>query len=64
MRTGALALALLCAALPARAGNQDEERLSNSVRASLQAAIADRAVSVLLFKSGSVNAQKWLWEML
>ena len=45
------------------AGNQDEEKLSDSVRASLQAAIADRAVPVLLFKSGSDNAHKWLSEM-
>ena len=59
----ALLLALLCAPLHARAGNQDEERLSDSVRASLQAAIADRAVPVLLFKSGADNAHKWLSEM-
>jgi len=67
MRTGALALALafamLCAVPPAHAGNQDEERLSDSVRASLQAAIADRAVPVLLFKSGADNAHQWLSEM-
>jgi len=61
--TRALALAVLLAALPAYAGNQDEERLSDSVRASLQAAIADRAVPVLLFKSGADNAHKWLSEM-
>jgi soluble lytic murein transglycosylase-like protein len=59
----ALLLAVLCAPLLARAGNQDEERLSASVRASLQAAIADRAVPVLLFKSGADNAHKWLSEM-
>jgi soluble lytic murein transglycosylase-like protein len=58
----ALALALLLP-LAALAGNQDEERLSDSVRASLQAAIADRAVPVLLFKSGADNAHKWLAEM-
>jgi soluble lytic murein transglycosylase-like protein len=63
--TRALALAVLLATLPlpAYAGNQDEERLSDSVRASLQAAIADRAVPVLLFKSGADNAHKWLSEM-
>jgi soluble lytic murein transglycosylase-like protein len=33
------------------------------VRASLQASIADRAVPVLLFKSGADNAYKWLAEM-
>src|SRR5260221_6735092 len=59
----ALLLAVLLAPPFARAGNQDEERLSNSVRASLQAAIADRAVPVLLFKSGADNAHKWLSEM-
>jgi soluble lytic murein transglycosylase-like protein len=49
--------------LLALAGNQDEEKLADSVRASLQAAIADRAVPVLLFKSGADNAHKWLSEM-
>ena len=63
MRRAALLAALLVVALPAQAGNQDEERLSDSVRASLQAAIADRAVPVLLFKSGADNAHKWLSEM-
>jgi len=63
MRAAALALVLLCAAPLARAGNQVEERLSDSVRASMQAAIADRAVPVLLFKSGADNAHKWLAEM-
>jgi len=58
-----LLLAALCAPLAARAGNQDEEKLSASVRASLQASIADRAVPVLLFKSGADNAHKWLSEM-
>ena len=63
----AAALAALSVALwvplLACAGNQDEEKLSDSVRASLQAAIADRAVPVLLFKSGADNAHKWLSEM-
>jgi soluble lytic murein transglycosylase-like protein len=59
----ALALAALLAPLLALAGNQDEEKLADSVRASLQAAIADRAVPVLLFKSGADNAYRWLAEM-
>ena len=71
MRTGALALALtfplafslLCAALPAHAGNQVEEKLSDSVRAQLRGAIADRAVPVISFDSGTENAHKWLYEM-
>ena len=62
MRRAAL-FALLFAPLVAVAGNQDEERLSDSMRASLQAAIADRAVPVLLFRSGADNAHKWLSEM-
>jgi soluble lytic murein transglycosylase-like protein len=56
-----LATPLLC--LPALAGNQAEEKLADSVRASLQAAIADRGVPVLLFKGGSDDAHKWLSEM-
>jgi len=67
MRTGALALALtfplLCAALSAHAGNQVEEKLSDSVRAQLRGAIADRAVPVISFDSGADNAHKWLYEM-
>jgi len=59
----ALALAALLAPLAALAGNQDEEKLADSVRASLQAAIADRAVPVLNFKSGADNAHRWLSEM-
>ncbi len=65
--TSVLAFCLMLVALfapqPARAGNQEEERLSASVRASLQAAIADRAVPVLLFKGGADDAHKWLSEM-
>ena len=49
--------------LLASAGNQLEERLSDSARASLQASIADRAVPVLSFQSGSDNAHKWIFEM-
>ena len=63
MRTGALALALLCAAPLAHAGNQVEERLSDSVRAQLRGAIADRAVPVISFDTGADNAHKWLYEM-
>ncbi|HEY6967181.1 MAG TPA: transglycosylase SLT domain-containing protein [Burkholderiales bacterium] len=59
----ALALAALLLPLAALAGNQDEEKLADSVRASLQAAIADRAVPVLIFKSGADNAYRWLAEM-
>ena len=58
-----LALAALLAPLAALAGNQDEEKLADSVRASLQAAIADRAVPVLNFRSGADNAHRWLAEM-
>ena len=63
MRRAALLAALLVVALPAQAGNQDEERLADSVRASLQSAIADRAVPVLLFKGGPDSAYRWLSEM-
>ncbi|MCC6212067.1 MAG: lytic transglycosylase domain-containing protein [Burkholderiales bacterium] len=63
MRVGALALALLCAASPALAGNQVEEKLAESVRAQLRGAIADRGVPVILFESGPENAHKWLYEM-
>ena len=57
------ALALFCFPMLAAAGNQIEERLSDSARASLQASIADRAVPVLSFNSGSENAHKWIFEM-
>ena len=60
---GALALALLLAPGFACAGNQLEEQLADSVRAQLQAAIADRGVPTISFKSGSENAHKWLYEM-
>jgi soluble lytic murein transglycosylase-like protein len=59
----ALLLACLWIPLTAFAGNQIEERLSDSARASLQASIADRAVPVLSFQSGSENAHKWIFEM-
>jgi soluble lytic murein transglycosylase-like protein len=58
-----LALAGLIATAPASAGNQIEEQLSDSVRAQLQASIADRGVPVISFDSGTENAHKWLYEM-
>jgi soluble lytic murein transglycosylase-like protein len=62
--TRALAVLLaLCLPTGAQAGNQDEEKLSDSARASLQASIADRAAPVLNFRSGADNAYKWLDEM-
>ena len=60
---GAIALALLLVSLHAFGGNQIEERLSESVRAQLQAAIADRGVPTISFASGPENAHKWLFEM-
>ena len=60
---GTLMLAALLAPWPALAGNQAEEQLADSVRAQLQAAIADRAVPFLNFRSGSENGHKWLFEM-
>ncbi len=63
MRPAVLALVLLCAAPPALAGNQVEEKLSESVRAQLRGAIADRGVPVISFESGPENAHKWLFEM-
>ena len=48
-------LPLLCLPIPALAGNQVEERLSDSARSSLQASIADRAVPVLSFDSPTVG---------
>ncbi len=58
-----LALAMLLAPLPSLAGNQAEEALADSVRSSMQASIADRAVPFLNFKSGAENGHKWLFEM-
>ena len=59
----AIALALLLVPLHAPGGNQIEEKLSDSVRAQLQAAIADRAVPTISFSSGTENAHRWLFEM-
>jgi len=58
-----IALVLLLASFQVSAGNQIEERLSESVRAQLQAAIADRGVPTISFESGTENAHKWLYEM-
>ncbi len=57
------ALAVLLASVHAMAGNQIEERLSESVRAQLQASIADRGVPVISFDSGPESAHRWLYEM-
>ena len=63
----ALALSMLLpsllASLPALAGNQAQEQLADSVRSSMQASIADRAVPVLNFRSGAQSAYLWLSEM-
>ena len=61
--TRTLTLAMLLAPLLALAGNQAEEQLADSVRSSMQASIADRAVPFLNFKSGPENGHKWLFEM-
>ena len=58
-----LAFALLLSSLQAFAGNQAEEKLADSVRSRMQAAIADRAVPTISFSSGTENAHKWLYEM-
>jgi soluble lytic murein transglycosylase-like protein len=58
-----LVLAALLASVQAFAGNQVEEKLAESVRAQLQASIADRGVPVISFDSGAENAHKWLYEM-
>jgi len=55
--------ALLLAPFHAVGGNQLEEALADSVRSSMQASIADRAVPYLNFKSGPENGHKWLFEM-
>ena len=58
-----LGIAILLAPLLALAGNQAEENLAASVRAQLQASIADRVVPYLNFKSGPDNGHQWLFEM-
>lgn len=61
MRVWLLTL-LLTFWLPALAGNQKEEPLSNSVRAMLQKSISDSAAPKLVFASHQEGAQ-WLDEM-
>lgn len=58
---GLVIAALLCA-LPAHAGNQREEALSANVRASLQRALADTAVTRTAFRNPADEAA-WLAEM-
>ena len=58
---GLLLAALLCA-LPVHAGNQREEALSANVRASLQRALADTAVTRTAFQNVADEAA-WLAEM-
>lgn len=57
-----LVLLAVLAPLHALGGNQVYEKLSESVRASMQAQLADRAVPFLNF-SDPDNAQKWVYEM-
>ena len=61
MRTWLLTLLLACS-LPALAGNQKEEPLSNSVRALLQKSISDSAAPKLIFASHEEGTQ-WLDDM-
>jgi soluble lytic murein transglycosylase-like protein len=58
----ALALLLLALPLTALAGAQQYEPLAASVRARLSAAIADKAVPVLNFRSAA-DANRWLHTM-
>ncbi|MFP5505263.1 MAG: lytic transglycosylase domain-containing protein [Gammaproteobacteria bacterium] len=58
---GLVIAALLCA-LPAHAGNQREEALSANMRASLQRALADTAVTRTAFRNVADEAA-WLAEM-
>lgn len=57
-----LVTAALLGALPAHAGNQREEALSANMRASLQRALADTAVTRTAFKNVADEAA-WLKEM-
>jgi soluble lytic murein transglycosylase-like protein len=61
MRVWLLTLLLTCS-LPALAGNQKEEPLSNSVRAMLQKSISDSAAPKLIFASHQEGTQ-WLDDM-
>jgi soluble lytic murein transglycosylase-like protein len=58
----ALLFAALLLALPAQAGNQREEAMSTNVRASLQRALADTAVTRTAFRNVADEAA-WLKEM-
>jgi soluble lytic murein transglycosylase-like protein len=57
-----LILAALCLAQPAHAGGQREEAMSANVRASLQRALADTAVTRTAF-SNRADETAWLQEM-
>jgi len=57
-----LALLALLAPSHALGGNQVYERLSESVRASMQASLAERSVPFLNF-GNPADAQKWVYEM-
>ena len=57
-----LLLAALCLAHPVQAGGQREEAMSASVRASLQRALADTAVTRTAFRNRADEAA-WLQEM-
>ncbi|MDR2874884.1 MAG: lytic transglycosylase domain-containing protein [Methylobacillus sp.] len=57
-----LSLLLLVCALPAFAGNQKEEPLSNSVQAMLHKSISDSGVPKLMF-ADKKEGEKWLAEM-
>jgi soluble lytic murein transglycosylase-like protein len=57
-----LGLALLCVPVLAHGGAQQYEPLAASVRARLSAAIADKAVPVLNFRSAA-DANRWLQAM-
>ena len=61
MRAWLLTLLLACS-LPALAGNQKEEPLSNSVRTLLQKSISDSAAPKLIFASHEEGTQ-WLEDM-
>ena len=62
VRAASLALSIAALAPFAWGGAQDEEQLSASVQASLQAAISDRAAPRMAFSSAS-EGNAWLLEM-
>jgi soluble lytic murein transglycosylase-like protein len=57
-----LAISLLCVVCVCQAGNQKEERLSNSVKALMQKSISDLGAPKLIFTS-EIEGQAWLSEM-